>query len=153
MRFAALDWCEDKLRRELPDDPDQFIEVRRLNRRERDKCNGLATRARMSEVDGASLNMESIELDITVGRVKDFEYEHCITDFALKDGEGRAHRFGKPDRNKRIYDHFTPEMARFVDEMIAELNKDDEIGKAEVEAVEGNSDGSLGSSSPASEDQ
>lgn len=136
--IISLDWCEDTLTENLPWDADQYVTVRRLTAKERRQR--LAIAAKMETKDLAA---DSFTVGSNLDAMKEFEYQHCIVDYKLKsfkNGKECVHTFSKnPDVNQEVYDHFSPELEEFVDELIAKVNKETGLRapNQEVEAIEG----------------
>jgi DNA-binding ferritin-like protein (Dps family) len=84
---------------------------------------------------------EDVEVTIAIDRLKDFEWQHAITNFRFVDSKGKVLVFGAADQNQKIYDNASDDLAKFIDDMIAEVNKENK--PEEVEKIEGNSEGSL----------
>jgi len=135
---ASIDWCDETLRKELPWDPDQFIEVRRFSDAEQKRRKGIG--ARYSKV-----GTDDSEVQIVYDRLAAYDYDTAIIDYRLKDKTGKVLLFGKPEWNANVYEHFgkSGKMADFVDELIAEVNKETPEGVKDVKDVAGNSESSL----------
>lgn len=140
--IVSIDWCDDTIRRTLPWDEDQYVEVKRFTNKERKRKQTLMTRF-------SHFADEAAEVQLRYDEVAQFDYQTAITDFRLKDKTGKVLLFGKPSENSRIYDHFTGRLADFVDGLIAEVNMETEAGAAEISAVAGNSESSSPDSSAA----
>lgn len=137
---ASINWCDDTLKRNLPWDDSQFIEVKRLSGRNKRKRQALASVFRVgSEV------AEDMEIQMTYDKLKEFEWESSIIDFKLRDSRGKILTFGDPKKNSEIFDHIDGELEKFIDELILEVNKEDktEVAKPEIIEVEGNSESLL----------
>jgi len=129
--FVSVEWCKETITRQIPEDPEQYITVRRLNGRERRRRQSLGGKFIIG--DG-----EAVSMELAIDAIKDFEYETCITDFRLKDENNKLLVFGNREYNKNIYDNMSDELCRFVDDLIAEVNKENAAGKEEMKEVEGN---------------
>jgi hypothetical protein len=138
-KVVSIDWCEDTLKRNLPGDEEQFIEVRRFTAKQRRKRQQLAGRIHFKE--GEEKALDDISVEVNVQELKTFEYTNGIVDFKLLDSQGKFHSFdhSHPDRNLKIYDHITGDLEVFIDELLGEVNKDTET--EEVKEIEGNSGG------------
>ena len=134
---VSIDWCSETLKRVLPWDDSQYVTVRRFSGREKRQRQALAGTFKV----GAD-NTEEMEIQMTYDKLKDFEWVTAIVDFRLKDGMGKVHIFkeSKPEANKKIYDHLTGPLEKFVDELILEVNKESktEIPSEEAEEVSEN---------------
>lgn len=141
-KIIGINWCSDTIKRELPGDSEQFVEVRRLSKGEKLRRADLATR--MTVKNGEMKDVSDMDISVATTAIKMFEYETCITDFAIKGPDKKdskkivIYRYGNAASNRDIYNHLTDDYAQFIDELIAEVNKDSAEDQAEVKAVEGN---------------
>lgn len=138
--FVGIDWCSDT-ETGFPDSDDrgQFITVQRFTAKQRRQRTTLGGRMRIGGTAG-----QDFEYVVPMDALKDFEYVNGIIDFALRDSKGSLITFDRahPDRNKKIYDHFTPEVEAFIDDLIAKVNKEEDLAVEDITEVEGNSESS-----------
>ena len=136
--IASLDWCDDTTTKTLPWDSDQFVTVKRFTAREKRKRQSLAGTFRI----GPEIS-EQTEIQMTYDRLKDFEWETAIVDYRLKDKNGKVYLFADAKSNRKIYDHISGDLEKFIDDLILTINKEKstEVVSSEVKEVEGNSEG------------
>jgi hypothetical protein len=138
---VGIDWCSTTVMRTFPWDPEQFVEVRRLSKGEKLRRADLATRM---TVPANKKDITDIDVSMATTAIRMFEYEHCITDFAIKGPDKKdekktvLYRFADAATNRDIYNHLTGKYGRFIDDLIGEVNKDSDEAKTETEEVAGN---------------
>lgn len=132
--LVGIDWTDTTLRRELPWDSNQWIEVRRLSGEEKRKRDNLiAKRCSRDE------ERERMEIELTHSEMQAYEWEHCIIGYRLLDSNGKYLTFENPKDNRERYARIRGKLETFIEDLIREVNKDEEEAQKEIAEVEKNS--------------